>query len=172
MHRTVQFTAVSMTGLLAGNELGTALWVHPAVKDLPLRAQIEAEQTISGRLGRVMPFYMTGALTSAIAAAVDRRGERGFGPAAAAAGASALMLGITLVGNLPLNARTAAYPRSGDLAGWQDIRRRWERLHGARVLLDVAAFAALTAAALRDGQPRDPAPSRGVSRRRRPAPPR
>ncbi len=150
MHRTVQFAAVTMSGLLAGNELGTAIWFHPAVKDLPLPAQIEAEQTISGRLGQVMPFAMTGALTSTIAAAVDRRGEGGSGLAAAAAGASALMLGVTLVGNLPLNARTAAYPRSGDPAGWQDVRRRWERLHTARVLLDLAAFAALTAAVLRD----------------------
>ena len=150
MHKIVQFAAVTMTGLLAGNELGTLIWFHPAVKRLPLSAQIEAEQTLSGRLGQIMPFYMTGALATASAAAVDRRGEQGFGLAAAAAAASALMLGITLVGNVPLNERTGAYPKSGDVAGWQEIRRRWERLHTARVLLDLAAFAALTAAALGD----------------------
>ncbi len=150
MRRSVQFAAVTMNGLLAGNELGTLIWFHPAVKRLPLPAQIEAEQTLSGRLGQIMPFYMTGALATAIAAAVDRRGERGSALTAAAAGAGALMLGITLVGNLPLNERTGAYPRTGDAAGWQDIRRRWERLHTARVLLDLTAFAALTTAALGD----------------------
>ena len=50
MHKIVQFAAVTMTGLLAGNELGTLIWFHPAVKSLPLPAQIEVEQTLSGRL--------------------------------------------------------------------------------------------------------------------------
>lgn len=93
------------------------VWFHSAVRALPLPAQIEIEQTLSGRLGQIMPFYMSGAVVTATAAAVDRRAGPGFRLAAAAAGASALMLGITLVGNLPLNARTGAYPRSGDAAG-------------------------------------------------------
>lgn len=60
------------------------------------------------------------------------------------------MLGTTLVGNLPLNARTVAYPSHGDAEGWAEIRRRWERLHVARVLLDLVAFGALAGAAVAD----------------------
>jgi hypothetical protein len=58
------------------------------------------------------------------------------------------MLAITGVGNIPLNRRTMSYPGDGDAQGWATIRRRWERLHIARVLLDLTAFACLAAAAL------------------------
>ena len=150
MIKVVQFASVAMTGLLAGNEVGTLIGFHPALQALPLRAQIESEQALNGRLVKIMPTYMTATVLAATAAALDRRGERSFPLAAGAAGASALVLGITLVGNVPLNERTVSYPSDGDEAGWTAIRRRWERLHAARVCLDVAAFAALTTAALTD----------------------
>jgi uncharacterized membrane protein len=146
----VQYLGVTMTGLLAGNELGTLIGFHPAVRALPLRSQIEAEQALTARLGRIMPFYMTGTVIAAVSAAVDRRGEQGARLAGAAAGASLLTLAITLIGNVPLNDRTIGYPAHGGAAGWAQIRRRWERLHVARVALDVASFAALTVAALTD----------------------
>lgn len=50
-----------------------------------------------------MPFYMGGTVLAATAAALDRRGRQGFPLAATAAATSALMLGITLAGNVPLN---------------------------------------------------------------------
>ena len=134
--------------MLAGNEVGTLIGFHPALRALPLRAQIEAEQALNGRLVKIMPFYMGGTVAAAAAAALDRRGARSFRLAATAAGASALMLAITLVGNVPLNARTLAYPSGGDEQGWSPLRRHWERLHAARVVLDLAAFAALATAAL------------------------
>lgn len=150
MTKPVQFAGVTMTGLLAGNELATLIGLHPALRGLPLRAEIEAEQALNGRLVKIMPSYMSGTVIAAGAAALDRRGRRGARLAVVAVGASALMLGITLVGNVPLNTRTLAYPTEGDAAGWSAIRRRWERLHTARVLLDLTAFAALTTAALAD----------------------
>lgn len=158
MTRAVQFVGVTMTGLLAGNEVGTLIGFHPALRALPLRAEISAEQALNGRLGKIMPFYMCGTVVAAGAAALDRRGGPGFPLALGAAAASAVMLGITLVGNVPLNNRTLAYPGEGDEAGWSAIRRPWERLHTARVLLDLTAFAALVTAALADewtaGKPR------------------
>lgn len=153
MTKAVQVAGVAMTGLLAGNELGTLIGFHPALKGLPLDAQIEAERALTARLGKIMPFYMTGTVLATVSAAVDRCGGRGFRLAAAAAGASVLMLGITLTGNLPLNARTVSYPADGDAAGWAAIRGRWDRLHVARVLLDLAAFAALVGASVADDGP-------------------
>lgn len=150
MSRAVRFAGVAMTGLLAGNELGTLIGLHPALRRLPLAAEIEAEQALNARLGKIMPFYMTGTVLAAGATALDRRGERTGPLAATAAGASLLMLGITLVGNVPLNERTLAYPSDGGAEEWAAIRRRWERLHVVRVLLDLTAFAAMTAVALAD----------------------
>jgi hypothetical protein len=152
MKKPVQYAGVTMTGLLAGNELGTLIGFHPALRALPLRSQIEAEQALTARLGRIMPFYMTGTVIAAVAAAVDRRGGQGARLAGAAAGASLLTLVITLLGNVPLNERTVGYPADGGAGDWATIRRRWERLHLARVALDVASFTALTTAALTDSR--------------------
>lgn len=150
MTRGVQLAGLTMTGLLAGNEVSTLIGFHPALRALPLPAQIQAEQALNARLVRIMPFYVTGTVIAACAAAVDRRGSGSdVELTATAAVATSLMLAITLLGNVPLNRATLAYPSDGDPAGWAAIRRRWERLHTARVLLDLTAFAALATAALR-----------------------
>lgn len=150
MTTQVQLAAVTMTGLLAGNELGTLVGSHPALRALPTGVQIEAEQAITTHLGKVMPLYMTATLATAGAAALDRRGGRGSRRVAAGAAASAVMLAITLIGNVPLNKATVDYPTDGDNQRWQAIRRRWERLHVVRVLLDLAAFGCLTSALAED----------------------
>ena len=148
MNKAVQFAGLGMSGLLAGNELATLIGFHPALRALPLEAQIEAERTLTARLGKIMPFYMIGTVASVVAAAVDRRGAPGVRLAGSAAAATGLMLATTLVGNVPLNARTVAYPADGDPAGYRAIRRRWEQLHVVRVLLDLGAFGALASATL------------------------
>ena len=153
MPKAVQFAGVTMTGLLAGNELSTLIGFHPALRALPLDAEIVTEQALTARLGKIMPFYMVGTVAAAIAAAVERRGKPGFRLAVPGAGATVLMLTITLIGNLPLNAATLEYPATGDASGWAAIRRRWQRLHTVRVLLDLGAFAALAAAAVRVDEP-------------------
>jgi uncharacterized membrane protein len=142
----VLIAAVLLAGLLAGNELATLVAFHPALRRLPLRAQVEAEQALTRRLGAIMPFYMTAALVAAIAAATASAGQPGFGLALAAAAALGLMLAITLTRNVPLNRRTEAFPTDGDERAWAAIRRPWERLHALRVALDLVAFACLVAA--------------------------
>ncbi len=145
-----QFAGLCMTGLLAGNELGTLIGFHPAIRTLPLRSQIESERALTGRLGKIMPFYIVASLIAAGAAAADRRGRPGFSPAMLSAGAIAGMALITVVAELPLNKRTVGYPLDGDAQEWSAIRRRWERFHQARVVLDIIAFSCLAAAALEE----------------------
>lgn len=150
MHTAIQLPAITATGLLAGNELGTLIGSHPALRTLPTDGEIAAEQAITRQLGRYMPVYMIATLATAAAAAVDRRGEPGYRRTTAGAAASAVMLAITLTGNVPLNARTLDYPADGDTREWRTIRRRWEHLHVARVLLDLVAFGCLTSALAED----------------------
>ncbi len=150
MLRKTQFVGLCLTGLLAGNELGTLIGFHPAIRALPLRSQIESERALTGRLGKIMPFYTAASLVTAGAAAFDRRGRPGFGLALLSAGATAGMVAITLIAELPLNKRTVGYPLDGDAQEWSAIRRRWERFHQARVALDIVAFGCLAAAALEE----------------------
>jgi len=146
MTETVIFVGVLLAGLLAGNELATLIAFHPALRRIPLRAQVEAEQALTRRLGAIMPVYMTAALLAAVAAAVVLIGDDGFGFALAAALALGAMLALTLTRNVPLNQLTIAFPPNGDEHAWEAIRRPWERLHALRVVLDLAAFACLVAA--------------------------
>lgn len=135
-----------MTGLLAGNEMGTLIGSHPALRKLPVSVEVEAERALTRHLGKIMPFYMTATLAAVGAAAIERRGRRGARRVAGGAAASAGMLAITLIGNLPLNKHTVAYPSDGDEQAWRALRLRWQRLHTARVLLDLTAFGCLASA--------------------------
>jgi uncharacterized membrane protein len=137
--------SVLLSGLLAGNELATLIAFHPALRGIPLRAQVEAERALTRRLGAIMPVSMTAALIAAVAA-VGLVGEDEFGFALAAAVALGAMLAITLTRNVPLNRRTVEFPPEGDEGAWAAIRRPWERLHAVRVALDLGAFACLAAA--------------------------
>jgi hypothetical protein len=150
--KRVQIVGLSLSGLLAGNELRTLIGLHPAMRTLPLDREIESEQALTGYLARIMPVYTTATLIAVGAAAVDRLGRRGFPSTLGAASAIAAMPAVTRLGNMPLNRQTMSYPAGGDAAGWRAIRRRWERLHTVRVVLDLAAFGCLTAAAFQDSQ--------------------
>ena len=143
-----QFTALCVTGLLAGNELGTLIGFHPAARTLPLRSQIEAEQAFTARLGKFMPFYIASSLTAAGVAAIHRRGRPGFALSLLSVAATAGMLGITVVAELPLNKQTIDFPLDGDAEDFGTVRRRWERFHKARVVLDLVAFGSLGLAAI------------------------
>lgn len=121
--------AVLLAGLLAGNELGTLVALHPALRALPLDIQIEAERALTRRLGRIMPVAMITTLVTAGATVVAATGSPGSLPAVVAVVALALMLAITLLGNVPLNRRTERFSSDGPVEGWQAIRDRWERLH-------------------------------------------
>ena len=58
------------------------------------------------------------------------------------------MLGITLVGNMPLNLRVFRWDEQrGDPDEWRRIRRRWDRLHSVRIVLDAAGFVLVVLAA-------------------------
>lgn len=139
----ILFVGVLLSGLLAGNEVATLIAFHPALRRIPLRSQVEAEQALTQRLGAIMPVYMTAALLAAIASAVVLVGAPEFIFALTAALSLGLMLLITLTQNVPLNKRTVEFALEGDERSWSDIRRPWERLHTIRVVLDLAAFVCL-----------------------------
>jgi len=55
------------------------------------------------------------------------------------------MLAITLVGNMPITVRVLRWDEvGGDPEEWRRIRRRWDRLHTARIALGSAGFILIT----------------------------
>ena len=138
--------AVLLSGLLTGSELTSWGVVHPTLWKLEHSEQVRAEKLVYRRFGTVDPFLQTGTIAACFAAAQGLEGrERAL---ARAAGTSySIMLAITLIGNMPINLRVFRWDENqGDPELWRALRRRWDRLHTARVMLDTAGFALITAA--------------------------
>ncbi|MGH2851517.1 MAG: DUF1772 domain-containing protein [Solirubrobacteraceae bacterium] len=134
------FIAVLLAGVLAGSELTSWGMVHPTLWKLEHGAQVRAEKLIYGRFGRVDPFLMTATVAACFVAAGGLAGSESA-LALAAGGCFAGMLAITLIGNMPINLRVFRWDEEhGDPREWRRIRRRWDRLHSARIVLDSAGF--------------------------------
>ncbi len=142
------FIAVLLAGVLTGSELTSWGIVHPTLWKLDHLAQVRAEKLMYRRFGSVDPFLMTATIVAGFTAAGGLSG-RSATLALAGAICFAGMLAITLVGNMPINVRVLRWDEQrGDPQEWQRIRRRWDRLHTARVVLDSAGFTLITLAGL------------------------
>lgn len=146
----IRWANLLVSGLLAGNEFGSKVAVHPALETLIPSARSAAEQALYRRYGRVMPALMTLAIATGVCALPllgDRR-SAAYRLTAAGTACQTAMLAITLVGNIPLNRRILAFDPADDPGAFRDLRLRWERLHTVRVTLDVAGFGLLCAGML------------------------
>jgi hypothetical protein len=142
------FSAVVLAGLLTGSELTSWGIVHPTLWKLDYNAQVRAEKLIYKRFGSIDPFLMTATTVACFIAASGPRG-RSATLALAAGGRYTAMLGITLIGNMPINLRVLRWDEDhGEPAEWRRLRRRWDRLHNIRIPLDIAGFVLVTLAAL------------------------
>lgn len=142
------FVAVLLAGLLTGSELTSWGLVHPTLWKLDHSAQVRAEKLIYRRFGSVDPFLMTATVVACFVAAGAL--DRSSATLALAAGACfAGMLAITLIGNMPINLRVFRWDEEhGDPAEWRRLRRRWDRIHSVRIVLDSAGFVLMTLAVL------------------------
>jgi anthrone oxygenase-like protein len=140
------FVAVLLAGLLTGSELTSWGLVHPTLWKLDHRAQVRAEKLIYRRFASVDPFLMTATVVACFVAAGRLDGSSAT-LALAAGVCFAGMLAITLGGNMPINLRVFRWDEAhGDPAEWRRIRRRWDRLHSVRIVLDSAGFVLMTLA--------------------------
>jgi len=143
-------TAVFLSGLLTGSELTSWGIVHPTLWKLEHREQVRAEKLIYRRFGTIDPFLQTATIASCFVSAAALRGRDS--KLALLAGVSySSMLAITLLGNMPINLKVFRWDEQrGDPDTWRRLRRRWDRLHSARITLDAAGFVLITLAAVHD----------------------
>jgi hypothetical protein len=142
------FSAVVLSGVLTGSELTSWGIVHPTLWKLDHSAQVRAEKLVYKRFGSIDPFLMTATTAACYVAGSGLRG-RSATQALAAGSCYTAMLGITLIGNMPINLRVFGWDEDrGDPEEWRRLRRRWDRLHSVRISLDVAGFVLITLAAL------------------------
>jgi hypothetical protein len=144
------FAAVILSGLLTGSELTSWGIVHPTLWKLEHPTQVRAEKLMYRRFASVDPVLQTSTIAACVLTGRHLRG-RAAGLALSAAGCYSTMLAITLLGNMPINLRVFSWDeQGGDPEQWRELRRRWDRLHSARVALDSAGFVLITLASLSD----------------------
>ena len=138
-----------LAGALTGTEFGSRTGLHPALSELPPDAHLRAEQTVTRRYGQIMPVFMTVTVASfgpVLALAEGRTSSR---LAMAGMLCYAAMLGVTFAGNVPINRRTLELDAENfSTEEFLELRRRWNRFHTARNVLNLAGLSGAILAAL------------------------
>src|ERR687893_2559987 len=151
MRKVVRLVNLVLAGLLAGNELGTKVAVHPSLERLSTPERIRAAQEVTRRYAAIMPFWMSSVIVSCLPVLALSRGTSAFRPTLAGTACFAGTLVSTLIGNVPINNRVLEMSPETDGEEFVELRRRWDRLHTLRVALNVAGLGLLCAGALSPG---------------------
>ena len=144
--KIARFVNLLLAGLLTGNEFGTWAAVHPALGKLPVAERIRAEQEVTRRYAKIMPFWMSSVIAlclPVLALTRDLRRSATFFFTLASTVCFVAMLISTLLGNVPINNRVLELSPENDSEEFLRLRERWDRLHAFRVLLNVAGLVLL-----------------------------
>ena len=152
--RTTRFLNLLLTGVLTGNEFGGFVGFHPALYELPTEAHARAERAITSRFGKIMPPFMTAAIVSfvpVLSLVRDRRSPSFFFTLLGML-CYVAMLAVTFAGNMPVNRRMLEMdPSTISDEELMELRRRWDRFHTARNVLNFFGFASTLVGALSEG---------------------
>ena len=146
-----------LAGMLTGNEFGTLAGIYPALDRISPMARLEASQGIYRRMSGIMPFYMISTLASFLPVLVLQRrpGSPAFRFTLAGLACYVAMIMITRRRNLPINARIEELPtEEASLDEFQELRKRWTRLHATRNVLNVAGLVFTSLGALSEPRAR------------------
>jgi uncharacterized membrane protein len=149
--KATRFLNLLLTGVLTRNEFGGFVGFHPALCVLPAGAHARAEATITSRFGKIMPPFMTAAILSfvpVLSLAEDRRSPSYFFTLVGMLCYTS-MLAVTFAGNMPVNRRMLEMD-PGTVSGEEliDLRRRWDRFHAVRNVLNFLGFTSALLGAL------------------------
>jgi hypothetical protein len=139
-----------VTGLLTGNELAVALFIHPVLYRVPDPAHATVVKPLAAKLGRSMPFWYVLSLILAILQTILARRAHlpAWHLACAACALMALIIVLTILLAVPINNRIAQLDSARPPANWLNLRRRWDLYHSIRVLLLILVDVLLIRAAL------------------------
>lgn len=145
MIQLLDVIAIVAAGLMVGNELSIAVFVHPSFDRLPDSAHLPSATAVARLLGRVMPFWYGLVLALILSDAFARWRASGQIPRLIAVSSLLWVVSIayTIAALVPINNRIASWTQSNLPADWKSYRRRWDLLHRWRVVLLLAAFTTL-----------------------------
>ncbi|HEU0173164.1 MAG TPA: DUF1772 domain-containing protein [Blastocatellia bacterium] len=145
MMEVLNIVAIIVAGLMVGNELAIAVFVHPTLDRLPDDVHLPAASAMARVLGRFMPFWYILVFLLTLAGAMIQWRQSGRLPGWIATSAilwvSASVYSITTL--VPINNRIASWAKVTSPADWKTFRSRWDMFHRWRVALLTIAFAFL-----------------------------
>jgi uncharacterized membrane protein len=149
--KAVRFLNLLLAGVLTGNEFGGFVGFHPALYELPSEAHVRAERAITSRFGRIMPPFMTATIVSfvPILSLVRDRRSPSFVLTLVGMLCYVAMLAVTFAGNMPINRQVVDLdPATVSREEFIELRRRWDRFHAMRNVLNLVGFVSALLAAL------------------------
>jgi uncharacterized membrane protein len=145
MMELLNVITIIAAGLMVGNELAIAVFVHPALDRLADDVHLSAASALARVLGRYMPFWYVLVFLLTLAEVFLRWHLWGRWPVWIAGSAILWVLAIvyTVATLVPINNSIASWAEATPPADWKTLRNRWDLLHRWRVALLTVAFAFL-----------------------------
>lgn len=153
--KTARFLNLSLASLLAGNGVGSVLFVQPALDDLEQSENVRAEQRLGRRYPEIMRVLMPATVASCLLPLWLIRDRRSAAFRLTLAGTVGFvgMLGTTAL-EIPINKKTFTASPDSPPADWDDLRADWNRFNRLRTLCEVAGWSCLCLGALADRRPK------------------
>ena len=140
-----------LSGLLVGNELAVAVFIHPVLYSVSDEAHVRVAKPLARRLGHSMPFWYALSLVFAILQMLLMRAALAARwLSCAAAILLALIIVLTILLPAPINNRIARWDIDRLPTDCLSMRRRWDLYHRVRVLLLIVVQVLLILSALLD----------------------
>jgi uncharacterized membrane protein len=145
MFQILNVVAILVAGLLVGNELAIAMFIHPTLDRLPDDVHLPVASALARVLGKFMPFWyiLVILLTATVAVIQWHQSERLPGLIATSAFLWLLSAVYSIIAEVPINNQIASMAKEAAPADWKPLRRRWDLLHCWRVVLLTIALALL-----------------------------
>ena len=153
--KAMRFLNLLLAGVLTGNEFGGFVGFNPALYELPTEAHARAERAITSRFGKLMPPFMTAAIVSfvPILSLVRDRRSPSFVFTLLGMLCYVTMLAVTFAGNMPINRQVLELdPATVSREEFVELRRRWDRFHATRNVLNLLGFVSALLGALSESR--------------------
>ena len=143
----LEILTIVAAGLMVGNELTVAMFVHPTLRHAPDNCHASVRRDFAALLGCVMPFWYAAVflLTAAVAWIGPPFRTTDGKLLLASSGLWLLAIVYTLIFPAPLNTRIAHWQLHTLPDNWKADALRWDRYHALRMVVLLAALFCLVA---------------------------
>lgn len=147
---TLQTITLVLAGLMVGNELAVAAFIHPQIRVLDDKVHTASAQAFARIYGTVMPFWyaLVLGLTTVTTFIIDRSQLLSFRFAVASAILWSIAILLTIARLVPINRQVSNWHLNNLPGNWKDLRNHWDNLHTLRVAILIVALVCLTIACL------------------------